>query len=145
MKFASPLGGLQLAGVPKTAANSVTLVAGNFACNNSSLYRKQTGWNTPQALNSQRKFKRITANQNWLLVSWPDWKRLSQDTNLKLPQWQRHQNVNRSHKTSSRNHIRLITTRKQWRNRRGIPNYRQAPEGSASIWNQRINMWSNKQ
>jgi len=26
----------------------------------------------PQALNSQSKFKRITANQNWLLVSWPD-------------------------------------------------------------------------
>jgi len=32
-------------------------------------------------------------------------------------------NVSRSHKTSSRNHVRLITTRKRWRNRRGKPKH----------------------
>jgi len=40
-------------------------------------------------------------------------------------------NVSRSHKTSSRNHMKLITTRKRWRNRKGKP---QAPTTTWRCW-----------
>jgi len=44
----------------------------------------------PQAWDSQNKFKKITANQNLLLSQLTWLKRLSYDTDIKSPQWQRH-------------------------------------------------------
>jgi len=42
-----------------------------------------------------------------------------------------------SHKTSSRNHMMLITIR-------GNSEHRRLPEGAGSIWNQPITRWFNK-